>query len=76
MSVIDSASFNAAVSTKLSAAQTNILDKAKAAGADGAQVAQMQAQMEMQNLENLIQFLSNAMRIMADTSKGIVQNIR
>ena len=65
-----------AFSTKLSPAQQNIINKAKAAGADGAQVAQMQAQMEMQNLQNLMQFMSNIMRIMGDISKGIVQNIR
>ena len=65
-----------AFSTKLSSAQQNIINKAKAAGADGAQLAQMQAQMEMQNLQNLMQFMSNIMRIMGDISKGIVQNIR
>lgn len=74
--IVGGSNFNKALTTSLSSQQKSVIDKAKAAGADEAQLAQMQAQMEMTNMQNLMQFLSNVMRIMGDISKGVIQNIR
>ena len=38
--------------------------------------AEMEAQFQLQNYQNLMQFVSNIMRIMGDVSKSIVSNIR
>ena len=61
-----------AFSSSLSPQQEQILSGVK----DETQKAQMKAQMEMQNMQNLMQFLSNITRIMGDISKSIVSNIR
>ncbi|HZA51934.1 MAG TPA: hypothetical protein VE549_14415 [Myxococcaceae bacterium] len=61
-----------AFSSALSPEQNRILSEVK----DPTQKAQMKAQMEMQNMQNLMQFLSNITRIMGDISKAIVQNVR
>ena len=62
----------AAFSSGLSPEQNKILEQVK----DPTQKAQMKAQMEMQNMQNLMQFLSNITRIMGDISKSIIQNVR
>ncbi len=61
-----------AFSTALSPDQQNMLSNVK----DPTQKAQMTAQFQMQNYQNLMQFISNIMRIMGDISKGVIQNIR
>ena len=62
----------AAFSTAMSPDQKNMLSKVK----DPTQRAQMEAQFQMQNYQNLMQFISNIMKIMGDTSRAIVSNIR
>ena len=61
-----------AFSSALSPEQNRILSEVQ----DPTQKSQMKAQMEMQNMQNLMQFLSNITRIMGDISKAIVQNVR
>ena len=62
----------AALSSGLSKEQQKILDEVK----DPTQKAQMKAQMQLQNLQNLMQFLSNIVRIQGDISRSIIQNVR
>lgn len=69
---IDDKAFTSGLSTQ----QNKILDDLKKGGADDTALAQMKAQMQMQNLQNLMQFMSNIARIMGDIQKGIIQNIR
>jgi hypothetical protein len=61
-----------AFSTALTGDQQNLLGKVK----DPTQRAQMEAQFQMQNYQNLMQFVSNIMRIMGDISKSVISNIR
>lgn len=65
---VDAAAFTAGLSPE----QERILGQVT----DPTQKAQMKAQMEMQNMQNLMQFLSNITRIMGDISKSIIQNVR
>ena len=61
-----------ATSGKLSAQEQDLLSKVK----DPAQRAQMEAQFKLQKQQELVQFISNIMRIKGDTSKSIIGNIR
>ena len=61
-----------ATSSALSSEQKNMLSKVK----DPAQKAQMEAQFKLQKQQELVTFISNIMRIKADTSKAILGNIR
>jgi hypothetical protein len=61
-----------AFSSGLSSEQKKTLDQVK----DPTAKAQMKAQMELQNMQNLMQFLSNIVRISGDISKSIIQNVR
>ena len=63
---------SAAFSTALTGDQQNMLANVK----DPTQKAQMTAQFQMQNYQNLMQFISNIMRIMGDISRSVIQNIR
>jgi len=65
---IDRAAFSSGISPE----QQKILSQVK----DPTQKAQMKAQMELQNMQNLMQFLSNIVRISGDISKSIIQNVR
>ncbi|MBX5482028.1 MAG: hypothetical protein IRZ16_09365 [Myxococcaceae bacterium] len=60
-----------ATSSALSAQEKNLLSKVK----DPAQKAQMEAQFKLQKQQELVTFISNIMRIKADTSKAIINNI-
>ena len=70
--MISAALLAKATQTSLSADQKQQLGKLK----DGPEKAQLQAQMEAQNYQNMVQFISNLMRIKADTSKAIISNMR
>jgi hypothetical protein len=72
MSIISASTMSKALSTGLTSEQKNMLGKVK----DPAQKAQMEAQFEMQNYQNMTQFISNIMRIKGDISKAIISNIR
>lgn len=61
-----------AFNTGLTQDQTDLLANVK----DKTQKAQMTAQFQMQNYQNLMQFISNIMRIQGDISKSIIGNIR
>ncbi len=63
---------SAAFSTAMNPDQKNMLSKVK----DPTQRAQMEAQFQMQNYQNLMTFISNIMRIMGETSKSIIMNTR
>jgi hypothetical protein len=65
---IDRSAFSSGISSE----QKKILDQVK----DPAQKAQMKAQMELQNMQNLMQFLSNIVRIQGEISRSIIQNVR
>ena len=68
LSGIDPIAFN----TGLTKDQTDLLANVT----DPTQKAQMTAQFKMQNYQNLMQFISNIMRIQGDISKSIISNIR
>jgi hypothetical protein len=72
MSIISASTMNTALSAGLTSDQTNMLSKVK----DPTQKAQMEAQFQMQNYQNMTQFISNIMRIKGDISKAIISNIR
>jgi hypothetical protein len=62
--------------TDLSSSQSKILSEAKANGVDEKQLASMKAQMQMDNLSQMTALFSNLLKKLAESTQGIIQNIR
>ncbi len=60
----------------LSSSQKAIIDEAKKGGVDEKQLAQMTAQMKMDNLSSMTQMMSNLLKKLGETSAAVIGNIR
>jgi hypothetical protein len=69
-------SLTAATAPGLSKQQQGMIDQLKASGADDKQIAQMQVQMQMDNMKQMMEMFSNIAKTMAGISSTIVGNIR